>query len=139
MSVEAFLIGAHEEALANRGAGLELAKIAGRVSRSEPADPRSDRSGTDQSDLSPRGADALQLIGQRLHAGRIERAIGGGQNVGADLDHDGLGLGQYFLADRIDHRQSPGPGLKRNEKSGQSENFSNLANVCLTEQIALLY
>ena len=53
--------------------------------------------------LRPRGAQPLQLVGQGLDAGRFQGAVGAGQHVGADLDDDGVGQGDDFLANRIDH------------------------------------
>ena len=100
---QAVLVGAHQERLADRGARLELAQVGGASAEAEPAHAGADGPGADQGDLAAGGAQPVQLVGQGLHAGRLQGAVGPGQHVGADLDDDGVGQGDDFLANRVDH------------------------------------
>src|SRR5262249_42388919 len=83
----------------------------------EPADAAADGAGADHGDLASGGAEAVDLVGQRLKAGRLQGAVGAGEHVGADLDDDGVGQGDDFLADGVEHAgvlggQAPMPDWK---------------------------
>ena len=49
--VEALLVGPHQEALADGGAGLKVAQVGGPLAQAEPADAGADGPGADQRDL----------------------------------------------------------------------------------------
>ena len=100
---EAVFPGAHEEGLADGGAGLQLPQVGGAFAQAEPADAGADGPGTDQGDLPAGGAEAVDLVGQGLHLRRFERAVGAGQHVGADLHDHGVRQGDDFLPDGVEH------------------------------------
>ena len=103
---QAIFVGAHQEGLTDGGARLELAQVGRTLAEVEPAHAGSDGAGTDQDDFAAGGAEALNLIRQRLHAGRLQGAVAAGQHVGADFDHDGMSQGDDFLPNRIEHEAS---------------------------------
>jgi len=80
-----------------------VAEVGGAFAEPEPADAGANGPGRDQGHLLARLADALDAVRQRLDAALVQGAIGAGQYVGADLDDDGVGLGNDFLTNRIDH------------------------------------
>ena len=100
---EAFLVGPHQEALADGGTGLEVRQVGRPLAEAEPADAGADGPGADQGDLAAGGADALELVGQGLDAAPVERAVGVGQHVGADLDDHRAGPGENLGSDDVGH------------------------------------
>src|SRR5439155_20393465 len=88
---QAVLPGAHQERLPDGGAGLQVPQVGGPLAQGEPADAGADGAGADQGDAAAGLAQAVQLVGQGLQAGRLQGAVGAGQDVGADLDDDGVG------------------------------------------------
>ena len=107
---EAVFVGAHQERLSDGGAGLKLAQVGGAFGQAESADAGADGPGTDEGHLAAGGPQAVDLVGESLDARRFQRAVGAGEHVGADLDDDGVGQGDDFLPDRIEHRNPRSKG-----------------------------
>ena len=100
---QALLVGAHEEALANRCTGLQMAEIGGTLRHAQLTKAGADGAGADEGYLAAGLPETLYLVGQRLQLLAVQRAVRAGQHVGAHLDHDGLGQRDYFLTDGIEH------------------------------------
>src|SRR5207248_10495570 len=94
---ERLLVGAHEHALADGGAGLELPQSAGPFAQAEFADAGPDCPGGDEDDFAAGRPQPLHLVGERADAVAVEGAAGVGQDVGPDLDDDRVGQGNDFL------------------------------------------
>ena len=103
MLFQTLLIGPHQETLPDCCTGLQVAQIGGPFRQPQPPHAGADGPRTDQHDFAARLPDAMDLIGQELQPGRVEQTGFGGQHVGADLDDHGVGLGDDFLANGIDH------------------------------------
>ena len=83
-----YFVGPHQEALADRGTGLQVPQIGGPLLEAEMPHAGADGPGADQDDLSARLTDALDLVGQGLDAPDRDAARAG-EHVGAHLDDDG--------------------------------------------------
>src|SRR4051812_15568894 len=103
MAIEAVLVGAHQEALPDRGASLEMAEVGRSLAELQPADAGPDGPGADERDMPAALPDALNLIREGLQARGIEPAIVRGQDIGPDLDDDGASERHDFLAYGIEH------------------------------------
>src|SRR5437763_13827726 len=73
---ERLLVGAHEDALADGGAGLELPQAGRPLAESELTDTGPDGSRGNQDDLPAGRFQALDLVGERADAGAVEGATG---------------------------------------------------------------
>src|SRR5207249_7383627 len=100
---QTFFIGPHQKTLANGGTSLQMAQVARPLVQPEPANTGADRPGTDQGYLSALFTQSLHLVRQALEALRVQLAIWSRQNVRPNFDHDRVGQGDHFLADRIEH------------------------------------
>ena len=105
---QAFLVELHEGRLPDRGARLKVSKVGGALGEAEFADAGADRPGRDQNDLPPTRANAVELVRERLNAVAVEPAGRIGEDVGPDLDDDGVSLGNDIPANGA----LPAPGQK---------------------------
>jgi len=137
VTVETLLVGAHQQALADGGTGLQMAQVGRAFIQSEPAEARADGAGAYQRDLAARKPNAAKLVGEGLQAERIESSVFQGQDIGADLDHGRVGRGDDFLADRVDHASAL--DAKISMACTKEEIFHKFANVCLTGSCGLSY
>jgi hypothetical protein len=79
-------------------------------------------------DLAARRAEALELIGQELQARRLQGAVGAREDVRSHLDDDGVGRGDHFLADGIDHDALSEPAACGQRLSWRAGGFVRRAN-----------
>src|SRR5262249_29695119 len=100
---EVFLVSPHQVALPDGGTRLQVGKIGRALAQSQAADTGPDGTGADERNLPARLAATLNLVGKGGHASRVEDAVGTGEDVGPYLDNHGVGQGNNFLTDRIDH------------------------------------
>jgi hypothetical protein len=99
--------------LADRSVRLKVCEIGGPLAEAELPDAGSNRPRRDQDDLLPLPADAVNLVGEAPDAVAVELPGRAGQDVGPDLQNDGVRLGNDPLADRIGHD----PSLQENADS----------------------
>ena len=98
---QALVVGPDQVRLADRGGGLELPQVVGPALQAELADPGADGTRADQGHLPARVHHRADLLGQVVDSGRVERAVGAGQDARADLDDPDARGEHDLVADQI--------------------------------------
>ena len=88
MRFEAVLPSLHEQALADSGAGLILSQERRTDFETEASHAETDRSGGDDDDFGAAGTQVGDLRADRGDSDGIELTDAGGQDAGAQFDHD---------------------------------------------------
>jgi len=101
MVSEMFVVGLHEEALADGGDGLEVGQVGGSPGQPEPSHARPHCAGTDEGDFSAGGANGVNFLGELGDAFLVESPIGVSDDAGPHLDDEQFGFGGDLAPDEV--------------------------------------